>query len=535
MNLAPSPEVAALSHPGQVRELNEDSYGIVEEQNISAEAVARKGRLYAVADGMGGHAAGEIASQQAIESLFEHYYADLELPPAESLRGAAVKANEAIFSHSSGDQAGMGTTLVAAVVKDDRLWVLNVGDSRAYLVHKDDISQTTHDHSWVGQQVEAGILTEEQARQHAYRNIVTRSLGNTPTVEIDLFQRDLAAGDVLVLCSDGLTNLVKDDEIREAVSEGPLADAVQRLVDLANARGGSDNITVVAVRTPHIEAEEPGVIDRLKRPKVGWPTAMPSGLVPAIPQAAEPAKEVGEESPELSEATSPPAPAPHQAEDIEGQEPPPPVSPPPAGGARPLWLGVLGILGLLILLGILAFLCTRVEPMRTWVATETPTPTHTATPTYTPTPTDTPTSTATPTHTPTSTHTPTPTATPTDTPTATATHTSTATSTATATATPTDTPTPTQTATATRTATLRPTRTPTLTATPTATPSLTATPTAMPTAAATATPLPTATPVAGAAEPTSPPPEELCSPFAALPPLAVALVLSRRERRSRGR
>jgi len=531
MNLAPSPEVAALSHPGQVRELNEDSYGLVEEQKVSAKAVARKGRLYAVADGMGGHAAGEIASQQAIESLFEHYYADLELLPAESLRGAANKANEAVFSQSSGDRAGMGTTLVAAVVKDDRLWVLNVGDSRAYLVHQDDISQTTHDHSWVGQQVEAGILTEEQARQHAYRNIITRSLGNTPTIEIDLFQRDLAAGDVLILCSDGLTNLVKDDEIREAVSEGPLADAVQRLVDLANARGGSDNVTVVAVRTPHIEAEEPGVIDRLKRPKVEWPTITPSESVAAVSQAAEPTQGAGEESPELSEATRPPAPAPHQAEDIEGGEPPPPVSPPPAGGARPLWLGVLGILGLLILLGILAFLCTRVEPMRTWVGTETPTPTHTATPTYTPTPTDTPTSTATPTHTSTSTHTPTSTATPTDTPTATATHTSTATPTTTATATPTDTPTPTQTATVTSTATPRPTKTPTPTATSTVTPSPTATPTAMPTA----TPLPTDTPVAGAAEPTSPPPEELCSPFAALPLLAVALVLFRRERRSGGR
>jgi serine/threonine protein phosphatase PrpC len=529
MNLVRSSEVAALSHPGQVRELNEDSYGIVEEQNISAEAVARKGRLYAVADGMGGHAAGEIASQQAIESLFEHYYAVLELPPAESLRGAANKANDAIFSYSSGDKAGMGTTLVAAVIKNDRLWVLNVGDSRAYLVHKDDISQTTHDHSWVGQQVEAGILTEEQARRHAYRNIITRSLGNTPTIEADLFQRDLTAGDVLVLCSDGLTNLVKDDEIREAVSEGPLADAVQGLVDLANARGGSDNITVVAVRTSHIEAEEPGVVERPKLPKKEWPMAIPSEPVAAVPQAKEPTEEAGEESLAPSETMGPPATAPHQAEGIEGEEPPPPVSPPSAGGARPLWLGVLGILGLLILLGILAFVCTRVEPMRTWVATETPTPTHTATLTYTPTPTDTPTSTATPTHTPTSTHTPTPTATPTHTPTATATHTPTATSTATATATPT------HTATATSTATPRPTRTPTPTATPTATPSPTATPTATPTAAATATPLPTATPVAEAAKPTPSPSENLCSPFAALPLLAVALVLSRRERRSGGR
>ena len=558
MTLAPVPKVAALSHPGQVRELNEDSYGIVEEQSIPAEAVAHKGRLYAIADGMGGHAAGEVASQQAIVSLFEHYYADLELAPAESLREAVARANEAIFAHSSGDKAGMGTTLVAGVVKDSRLWVLNVGDSRAYLVREGEISQITHDHSWVGDQVEAGILTEEQAHQHIYRNVITRSLGNMARIEADLFQRDLAAGDVLVLCSDGLTNLVTDDEISETVSEGPLTDAVQHLVHLANARGGSDNVTVVAVRMLQPDAseaisgrEEPKVAERLKLPKREWMAATFSKPTVAVPEAVEPIRETAQE-----DASAPP---PDQAERVEGEEPPPPVSPPspPAGDARPLWLGLVSIVGLLALLCLLAFVFTRVEPMRTWLATDTPTPTYTATPTNTPTPTHTatPTDTSTPTHTATATATPTdtPTATPTDTPTPTPTDTltPTATPTHTPTATPTNTPTPTPTCTSTPTVTRTATPLPTHTSTPSATPTETPLPTLTPTLPASATPtttllppstktpvgavaLPTATIATGEPELTPQPKigEEVCLPLAALPLFVGAVVLSGRKRRS---
>ena len=555
MTLAPVPKVFALSHPGQIRELNEDSYGIVEEQSVPAEAVAHKGRLYAVADGMGGHAAGEVASQQAIASLFEHYYANLELAPAESLQEAIARANKAIFSRSSGDKAGMGTTLVAGVIKDSRLWVLNVGDSRAYLVREGEISQITHDHSWVGEQVDAGVLTEEQAHQHIYRNVITRSLGNTARIEADLFQRELAAGDVLVLCSDGLTNLVTDDEISEAISEGSLADAVQHLVGLANARGGPDNVTVVAVRTPQPDASEampetkdPKVAKRLKLPKREWPAVTPSKPTVVVPEAAEPIGETGQEDV--------PAPLPDLAEKVEGEEPPPPVSPPPplADDSRPLWLGLVGIAGLLALLALLAFVCTRAEPMRTWLATDTPTPTRTSTPTNTPTPTDTATATATPTNTPTATPTDTPTATPTDTPTptptATDTPTPTATPTCTPTATPTNTPTPTPTRTATptatRTSTPRPTHTstPTVTRTATPLPTHTSTPTLTPTATATLPPTPTDTPVGAAALPTdtiaaeepepTPKPkigEGVCVPFAALPLLVGTVVLARRERR----
>ena len=530
-------EIAVLSHPGQVRDLNEDSYGLVEGQNVPAKAVARKGHLYVVADGMGGHAAGEVASRQAVESLFEHYYADLGIPPAESLQEAAARANEAILAHSAGDKAGMGTTLVAAVVKDAHLWVLNVGDSRAYLLRQGEITQLTHDHSWVGDQVEAGILTEKQARQHIYRNVITRSLGNISQVEADLFERELEAGDILVLCTDGLTNLVADEEINKAFTKNSLADAVQNLVDLANARGGADNITLVAVQvqlsevteTPTEEDEDKAVareakdkeqvVGLLKLPEREWPAKAPE--IESKEKASEPFEE---------------AKMPEQEE--EGPTP-------SADGSRSLWLGLGGIVGLLILLGSLAFLCTRTEPVRTWLATDTPTPTHTATPTDTPTPTNTPTATATPTSTPTDT----PTSTPTPTPTATPTNTPTATPTATFTATPTPTPTHTSTPTITTTPTSSPTATRTATLEPTATPTPSETPPPTSTATFTIAPSPTETPAVAVESPTeisaetvpesSPTPGkiggEFCPTFAVLPLMFGAALISRRKKFRAGR
>lgn len=551
MNHAPLSKVAALSHPGQIRELNEDSYCTVKELNIPAEVVARKGCLYAVADGMGGHAAGEVASRQAIESLFEHYYADVELSPAESLQEAAARANESIFSQASGDKAGMGTTLVAAVIKEDHLWVLNVGDSRAYLLHQGELAQITHDHSWVGEQIEAGILSEEQAHQHIYRSVITRSLGNTDTIETDLFRRDLVAGDVLVLCSDGLTNMVGDEEIKQAVSEAPPDEAVQRLVELANARGGPDNITVIVARmqlpdeseiapeTKELQVAasqmevESQVVGRMKLPERDWPAAI-------SPKPPVTEKETSEP---VEETTETPKGPPGETEGPEGKEPPPPISPPPplVEGGRPLWLSVAGIVGLLALLGFLAFVCTGVEPMRTWLATDTPTPTYTYTPTQTSTPTATPTHTYTPTPTDTATPTPTPTDTPTPTHTYTPTPTDTPTLTATPTATPTNTPTPTHTLVPTFTPTNTPSPTPTRTptATRTATPRPTETPSPTATATFTLTPRPTETPVVAAVLSTATPTEpsrpgkigESCMPFAALPLLVGAVLFSRRERR----
>jgi serine/threonine protein phosphatase PrpC len=270
--------VGSLSDPGQVRELNEDCFGTPETMEISLDLVEQKGRLYAVADGMGGHAAGEVASQQAIFTLFKGYYASPSAGVIKRMKEAIETANAEVHVQASSDRAktGMGTTLVAAVLQGDDLYVANVGDSRAYLVHEQSIEQITKDHSWVNEQVQAGIITEQEAREHLYRNIITRSLGTKPDVDIDFFQRSVRPGDVLVLCCDGLSNEVEYDEIARMVSATDPQEAAQKLIDLANQRGGSDNITAVVVRIGEV----------IKRPLSVLPLAIGGGLAVILIAAA---------------------------------------------------------------------------------------------------------------------------------------------------------------------------------------------------------------------------------------------------------
>jgi serine/threonine protein phosphatase PrpC len=243
-------EVGSLSDPGQVRELNEDYFGTPGTMEIPLDLVKQKGRLYAVADGMGGHAAGEVASRQAISTLFEEYYASPSAEIIKRMKMAIEASNAEVHAQASLDQAraGMGTTLVAAVLKGDDLCVANVGDSRAYLVREQSVEQVTRDHSWVNEQVQAGIITAQEAREHLYRNIITRSLGTKPDVDIDFFQRKVQPGDVLVLCCDGLSNQVEDDEIARIASVNSVQDSAQALIDLANQRGGPDNVTAIVVK-----------------------------------------------------------------------------------------------------------------------------------------------------------------------------------------------------------------------------------------------------------------------------------------------
>ncbi len=247
-------DVGPLSNPGQMRDLNEDDWGTFEQMGkvvgFSTRNMERKGRLYAVADGMGGHAAGEVASKKAIAVLFRQYYTDPNPDLLHSLKRAFEAANAEIHTQAKTnfEQSGMGTTLVAAVIKGDRLLVANVGDSRAYLIREQWIQQISKDHSWVGEQVEAGLLTEKEARQHVYRNIITRSLGNRPEVEVDVFSQTIYPGDAIVLCSDGLSNEVHEDEIERIVSANDSQGAAKALIDLANKRGGLDNITTVVIK-----------------------------------------------------------------------------------------------------------------------------------------------------------------------------------------------------------------------------------------------------------------------------------------------
>jgi serine/threonine protein phosphatase PrpC len=261
-----------------VRELNEDYFGTPETMEISLDLVEQKGRLYAVADGMGGHAAGEVASQQAIFTLFREYYASPCAGIIKRMAEAIEAANVEVHAQASSDRAktGMGTTLVAAVLKGDDLYVANVGDSRAYLVREQSIEQITKDHSWVNEQVQAGIITEQEAREHLYRNIITRSLGTKPDVDIDFFQRKVHPGDVLVLCCDGLSNEVENNEITHLVSATDSQEAAQKLIDLANQRGGPDNITAIVVKIGEV----------VKAPLPVLPLAIGGGLVVILMAAA---------------------------------------------------------------------------------------------------------------------------------------------------------------------------------------------------------------------------------------------------------
>ena len=271
-------KIGSLSDPGQVRELNEDYFATPETMEISLDLVEQKGRLYAVADGMGGHAAGEVASQQAIFTLFREYYASPCAEIVKRMAEAIEAANVEVHAQASSDRAktGMGTTLVAAVLKGDDLYVANVGDSRAYLVREQRIEQITTDHSWVNEQVQAGIITAQEAREHLYRNIITRSLGTKLDVDIDFFQRKVQPGDVLLLCCDGLSNEVKDDEIARIVSATDPQEAVQELIDLANQRGGPDNITAIVVKISEV----------IKRPLPVLPLAVGGRLAVILIAAA---------------------------------------------------------------------------------------------------------------------------------------------------------------------------------------------------------------------------------------------------------
>src|SRR5437588_933982 len=222
---------------GLVRSHNEDRY-------LADE------RLFAVADGVGGHKAGEVASQTAVETLQREFTE----PTTDGLVDAVKKANRTVWNlaESNRDQRGMGTTLTAIALVDDggeeRLAVVNVGDSRAYLLQQGELEQLTEDHSLVEQLVREGQLTPEEAQVHPQRSIITRALGLDPDVEVDSWELTPYKGDRLLLCSDGLTNEVSDDEIASTLrTVSDPEEAARQLVQEARDHGGSDNITCVVV------------------------------------------------------------------------------------------------------------------------------------------------------------------------------------------------------------------------------------------------------------------------------------------------
>ena len=285
---------------GRVRNLNEDSYLVAA---LGRDAVVMKGStttltvpytpaLLVVADGVGGAASGEIASLMATDTMFielrRRYESEWPRTPAgvdAALRSAVAAANHVIFAYSSGNpqHRGMATTATLAVVHDSVINIAQVGDSRAYLVRAGTARQITKDQSLIQRLIDAGEMTEAEAAHSDRRNIILQALGSEATVAPDTYREHAEAGDVLLLCSDGLSNLVSPADLaRIALADDNMETVCERLVAFANARGGHDNITVVAARfepadashqprteepreSPTRESTSPGLSDRVRR------------------------------------------------------------------------------------------------------------------------------------------------------------------------------------------------------------------------------------------------------------------------------
>lgn len=203
--------------------------------------------LYVLADGMGGHNAGDYASRYAVETIVQSVQGSRDTSPVMILREAIWKANQAVVekSRTDIDLEGMGTTVVAATVEGRELCVANVGDSRLYIAGE-YFEQVTKDHSYVQEMVRRGELRAEIARIHPDRNIITRAVGGGPDIEVDFFEVELVENDRILMCSDGLTDMLEDREIFEIIKTGVYsADIVDMLVGQANRNGGNDNITVI--------------------------------------------------------------------------------------------------------------------------------------------------------------------------------------------------------------------------------------------------------------------------------------------------
>lgn len=243
-----------LSDVGRVRSSNEDAWGVFQDL-----------QFFVVADGMGGHAAGEIASHLAVDTMRDFIQSstqssevtwpadvDRNLPlPVKRLVSAGKLANEKIYHSSRSDPKlnGMGTTMVSVLVDQDTAYVAHVGDSRAYLIRNEKIQRLTEDHSLINDYINQGLLKIEEASQHPLKHVITRALGSSLKVEVDVKTVPLGHGDAVLLCSDGLSNLLTDEDMRinglDSLQDPQTT--CQRLVDLANKKGGEDNVTVVLI------------------------------------------------------------------------------------------------------------------------------------------------------------------------------------------------------------------------------------------------------------------------------------------------
>ncbi len=266
------PQYSARTDVGRVREINEDRVFAGDLPPLTNQTGSFACHLFVVADGVGGLERGEWASEKAVSVITAELPVQLAAhDPREALQLALEAANVLVWRRERSDaESQLGpaaTTVVAVIVDDARLWWANVGDSRAYLVGENGMQRLTRDHSWVEEQVRVGSLTPEQARSSGRRNVITRSIGFLPEVDVDTGGPiELRPTDVVVLCSDGLYGLLTDEDIAQVVRNYPSAEATEHLIGLSNERGGTDNISVIvcgfvgrATVTGRADADDTGV------------------------------------------------------------------------------------------------------------------------------------------------------------------------------------------------------------------------------------------------------------------------------------
>ena len=299
----------ALTDRGRTRDHNEDTFLLadlgsstaVRDSHFEDLVVGERGALYLVADGMGGAAAGEVASEMAATSIYRYLIDTWQSDPHVSDNTFATRLREAVelanlqihnYAREHPEVRGMGTTVTVAGIWHDHLYLAQIGDSRGYLVRNGVARQLTRDQSLTQRLVDVGELTEEEAEASERRNIILQALGPDALVKVDVSWQTLQQGDVLIICSDGLSNLVRRDDIAKVIVEDPdVATVCHRLVALANERGGPDNITVVAAKfdgdgLPVDAHEEPGyheLVTSAERPALQLTAAIPSVPRPGTP------------------------------------------------------------------------------------------------------------------------------------------------------------------------------------------------------------------------------------------------------------
>lgn len=243
----------SMTDIGQRRDTNQDY------MFTSETAVGNLPNLFIVADGMGGHAAGDYASRFTVEHIVDDIRQSEKTEPVALMKEAVMRANLLLLKEANADEdkAGMGTTIVAATFDGESLYTANVGDSRLYIINHEKITQITRDHSLVEEMVRMGEMDKADAKIHPDKNIITRAIGVQPEVSVDFFETALEPGDIVLMCSDGLTNMVEDADIKRIIlGQRDIVEKVERLVKTANENGGNDNITVVLIEPFSNEVKE---------------------------------------------------------------------------------------------------------------------------------------------------------------------------------------------------------------------------------------------------------------------------------------